>query len=72
MHVSDIALECARECLRAAADIPDRIQSRRLASIGQRLIDALIEDAAICTVPPASLVPDALACPNPALKRRSR
>ncbi len=50
MHISDVALECARECLRAAADSSDPKQLRRLASIGQRLIEALTEDAKICAV----------------------
>lgn len=71
IHVSDIALECAQECLRAAAHIPDRNQSRRLARIGQRLIDALNEDARICAVTPTGPVANDSEC-REAEKARGR
>jgi hypothetical protein len=47
MHITDIALECAQECLRVATELPDSPQARRLVQAGLRLLNALIEDAEI-------------------------
>jgi len=48
MHITDIAMDCARECLRVAAELPDSAQSLRLVQAGLRMINALMEDSEIC------------------------
>jgi len=47
MHLSDIALECAAECLELAETANCPQMSIQLAAIARRLSDAAVDDAAL-------------------------
>ncbi|MGO4714069.1 hypothetical protein [Bradyrhizobium sp. 2TAF24] len=47
MHLSDIALECAAECLALAETVSCPQTSIQLAAIARRLSDAAVDDAAL-------------------------
>ncbi|MBR1217789.1 hypothetical protein JQ557_07305 [Bradyrhizobium sp. U87765 SZCCT0131] len=47
MHLSDVALECAAECLELAEAATCPRMSVQLADIARRLADAASEDAAL-------------------------
>jgi hypothetical protein len=60
MHVSDILLECARECARLSSQSRDKRVGLALFEVSARLFSAALGDAELAT-------DDSLAAPRPAL-----
>lgn len=45
MHISDVAIECARECTQLSKTTGDQSIAKRLAQIAQKLLEAARRDA---------------------------
>jgi hypothetical protein len=61
MHVSDVLLECARECARLSRECPDKQMSSTLFEISARLFSAATQDSEL-------VVDDPEAASRPALR----